>query len=85
MDTWWLKVGEERLVCPVLSSFLPAHWVSLCRFIGSRSKVEFDSIVKMVKGRMESGAVSAVKKGHLMPLVSIGPSGIGGEWQWEVG
>ena len=47
--------------------------------------MEFDAIVKMVKGRVESGAVLAGKKGHLLPLVSIGPSGIRGEWQWEVG
>ncbi len=47
--------------------------------------MQFDAIVKMVKGRMESRAVLAGKKGHLMPLVSIGPSGIGGEFQREVG
>jgi len=44
----------------------------------SRCPRQFDAIVKMVKGRMDSGAVSAGEKGHLLPLVSIGPSGIGG-------
>ena len=39
----------------------------------------------MVRGRENTEAVSAVKKGYLLPLVSVGPSGIGGEWQWEVG
>ena len=56
----------------------------LCRFIGSRSPREFDTIVKMVRGRKSSVAVS-VEGGRKagMPLVSIGPSGIGGEYQWE--
>jgi len=49
----------------------------LCRFIGTRSPRAFDAIVKMVKGRMDSGAVLAGEKGHLLPLVSIGPS-----WDW---
>ena len=31
-------------------------------------------MVKMVKRRVESEAVLAGKKGHLLPLVSIGPS-----------
>ena len=34
-----------------------------CRFIGSREKVEFDAIVKMVKGRAEPGAVLKGKRG----------------------
>ncbi len=79
------SIAETGVWCSLSDGIDPAQWASLCRFIGSRSPREFDSIVKMVKGRVDSGAVFEGEKGHLLPLVSIGPSGIGGEWQWEVG
>jgi len=38
----------------------------------------------MVKGRKDLGVGPVGQKmGVRMPLVSIGPSGIGGEYQWE--
>ncbi len=79
------SIAETGVWCQLNDGIDPAQWASLCRFIGSRSPREFDAIVRMVRGRENTEAVSAVKKGHLLPLVSIGPSGIGGEWQREVG
>ncbi len=77
------SIAETGVWCSLSDGIDPAQWASICRFIGSRCPREFDAIVKMVRGRRESGAVSAGKKGHLLLLVSVGPSGIGGEWQWE--
>ncbi len=66
------SIAETGVWCSLSDGIDPAQWASLCRFVGTGEKVEFDSIVKMVKGRMESGAVLAGEKGHLLPLVSIG-------------
>ncbi|MHC4545985.1 MAG: hypothetical protein ACYTDW_16720 [Planctomycetota bacterium] len=78
------SIAETGVWCSLSEDIDPAQWASLCRFIGTRSTREFDIIVKMVIGRENSAAVSAEKaKDVRMPLVSIGPSGIGGEYQWE--
>ena len=78
------SIAETGVWCKLADGIDPAQWASLCRFIGTRSPREFDAIVKMVKGRKNSGSVSAeTAKDVRMPLVSIGPSGIGGEYQWE--
>ena len=78
------SIAETGVWCKLADGIDPAQWASLCRFIGSRSPREFDAIVKMVKGKKDLGIVPIwQKKGVRMPLVSIGPSGIGGEYQWE--
>ena len=78
------SIAETGVWCSLSEGIDPAQWASLCRFIGSRSPREFDIIVKMVKGGKDSGLVSAEKaKDVRIPLVSIGPSGIGGEYQRE--
>jgi len=58
----------------------------------SRCPRQFDAIVKMVKGRMDSGAVSAGEKGHLLwgkgAFAAIGEYWAFRDWgelQWEVG
>lgn len=77
-------IAETGVWCSLSEGIDPAQWASLCRFIGSRNVGEFDIIVKMVKSRNNSSLVSTERvKDVRMPLVSIGPSGIGGEYQWE--
>ena len=76
------SIAETGVWCRLADGIDPAQWASLCRFIGSRSPREFDAIVRLVKGR-ENTVLIRQKKGVRMPLVSIGPSGIGGEYQWE--
>jgi len=80
------SIAETGVWCTLAKGIDPAQWASLCRFIGSRSPRQFDAIVKMVKGSRNSEVVSvgAVRMVDV-PLVSIGPSGIGGEGQWEMG
>jgi hypothetical protein len=78
------SIAETGVWCKLSDGIDPAQWASLCRFIGSKSPREFDAIVRMVRGRENSNSVSSEKaKDVRMPLVSIGPSGIGGEYQWE--
>ena len=78
------SLAETGVWCKLADGIDPAQWASLCRFIGSKSPREFDAIVRMVRGRENSSSVSSEKaKDVRMPLVSIGPSGIGGEYQWE--
>lgn len=78
------SIAETGVWCKLSECIDPAQWASLCRFIGSRRPREFDAIVRMVRGRENSSSVTSEKaKDVRMPLVSIGPSGIGGEYQWE--
>lgn len=78
------SIAETGVWCKLADGIDPAQWASLCRFIGSRRAREFDAIVRMVRGRENSSSVTSEKaKDVRKPLVSIGPSGIGGEYQWE--
>jgi len=78
------SIAETGVWCKLSDGIDPAQWASLCRFIGSRRPRDFDAIVRMVRGRENSSSVTSEKaKDVRMPLVSIGPSGIGGEYQWE--
>lgn len=78
------SIAETGVWCSLTEGIDPAKWASLCRFIGSRSPRQFDAIVKMVKGKKDSEAVSARADRMIgVPLVSIGPSGIEGEYQRE--
>ena len=78
------SIADTGVWCSLSEGIDPPQWAGLCRFIGSRSPWEFDIIVKMIKSRKNSSSVSTERaKDVRMPLVSIGPSGIGGEYQWE--
>ena len=78
------SIAETGIWCTLSDGIDPAQWASLCRFIGTRSPGAFDAIVNMVRGR-ENSEVGSAGADRMMgvPLVSIGPSGIGGEWQRE--
>ena len=78
------SIAETGVWCSLSDGIDPAQWASVCRLIGTRKPQEFDVIVKMIKGGKNSPSVPAeYGKDVRMPLVSIGPSGIGGEYQWE--
>jgi len=78
------SIAETGVWCSLSEGVDPAQWASLCRFIGSRSPREFDAIVKMVKVGSNFTAVSVERaQDTRAPLVSIGPSGIGGPYQRE--
>ena len=89
-----LGVGEFSVWANVNPELDPGRWAQLCRSIGSMSKGEFSAIVALLqchtslknalKGHMRGkmgiewqGSGSVNRQG--MPIVSLGPSGIGGE------
>ena len=79
------SIAETGVWCSLNEGIDPAEWASLCRFIGNLCPREFGMVVKAVKGRKKSGRVNVGRDRIAgMPLVSIGPSGIGGEYQREV-
>ena len=78
------SIAETGIWCTLSDGIDPAQWANLCRFIGTRSPETFDAIVKVVRGRENTDVGSAGADRMVgVPLVSIGPSGIGGEWQRE--
>ena len=69
------SIAETGVWCSLADGIDPSEWASLCRYIGNLGTREFKEVAKVVKSR-ENVPVG-------MPLVSIGPSGVGGEYQWE--
>jgi hypothetical protein len=78
------SIAETGVWCRLSEGINPVQWAVICRFIGTRSPREFDAIVRMVKGGNVTHSPLAEKsKDVKIPLVSIGPSGIGGPYQNE--
>lgn len=79
------SVAETGVWCTLSEGIDPAQWASICRYIGTRSREEFEHIRTTIlpirhsqkKRRSNSDSLSP------QPLVSIGPSGIGGQFQKE--
>ena len=83
---------EIAVWCKLEPGIDPAQWASLCRFLGRLNPVAFKAISRGLSGtRLLTGARRLV--GDLLdmpeqtadnpPLVSLGPSGVGGEFQRE--
>ena len=77
----------------------PSQWASLCRAIGKLSPREFEKVIALVdahkslknalKGHIKGimgieGQESSQGSRQELPLLSVGPSGVGGEFQREV-
>ena len=83
------SIAETCVWCELSEGIDPAEWASLCRYIGTLSLKEFECVRKSILPK--PGRTKSMLKGichHLdnlveIPLVSIGPSGIGGEYQRE--
>lgn len=83
------SIAETGIWCELSESIDPAEWASLCRYIGTLSLMEFECVRSKVLPK--PGSVKSKLKGICrsfdnlvkIPLVSIGPSGIGGEYQQE--
>jgi len=60
----------------------PADWAYLCRYLGNLEPQQFYRILYQVKGRQKAKFTLNDKAD--IPLVSIGCSGIGGDFQKEV-
>ena len=83
------SIAETCVWCELAEGIYPEEWASLCRYIGTLSLKEFERVRKSILPK--PGSVKSKLKGigHRsgnlvkIPLVSIGPSGIGGEYQSE--
>ncbi len=83
------SIAETCVWCDLSEGIDPAEWASLCRYIGTLSLKEFECVREKILPQPMS--VKSKLKGIChhpdnlvkIPLVSIGPSGIGGEYQRE--
>ncbi|MHB9071724.1 MAG: hypothetical protein ACYC54_15300 [Sedimentisphaerales bacterium] len=71
--------SEMAVWCELNEEIDPAEWAGLCRQIGKLSAAEFERISGMIMPQLKH--LSEVRED--IPLVSIGYSGIGGEYQRE--
>jgi len=79
------SVAETGVWCALSDGIDPAQWARLCRYIGTRKRDEFEHIfdTTMAASQIRKKQHFIPKKESPMPLVSIGPSGIGGHFQTE--
>ncbi|RPJ77086.1 MAG: hypothetical protein EHM20_06640 [Alphaproteobacteria bacterium] len=78
--------SETGVWCELNSEIDPAEWAYVCRFIGKLSQQQFEYVVNTVKSQVREDKTRAERLTgfRAVPLVSIGCSGIGGEYQMEV-
>ena len=89
--------SEIAVCCKLDPGISPAKWAYLCRYIGNLSPQEFSQVssllnphhrslkmalMRHIRGLIELG--DAQSHGEV-PLVSVGCSGIGGDYQREIG
>jgi hypothetical protein len=83
------SIAETGIWCELSEGIDPAEWASLCRYIGTLSLMEFECIRSKIlpkPGSVKSRPTGICHRSDEIveiPLVSIGPSGIGGEYQRE--
>jgi hypothetical protein len=77
-------IAETCVWCELSEGINPAEWANLCRHIGNLRKRDFKLLRKQIlpkpditRNRPKNSALANI------PLVSIGPSGIGGQYQTE--
>jgi hypothetical protein len=83
------SIAETCVWCELSEGIDPGEWASLCRYIGTLTFKEFECVKKKIlpkpaENKSKSQGVSYHSDDSVtIPLVSIGPSGIGGEYQRE--
>jgi hypothetical protein len=79
------SVAETGVWCALSDGIDPAEWAGVCRYIGTRRREEFEHIRDTVMSALHRKNKSRFNSGILSspPLISIGPSGIGGQFQQE--
>lgn len=83
------SIAETCVWCELSEGIDPAQWADLCRYIGNMTHKEFGHVKRKILS--EPTNVKSRQKRILhrsdnfvkIPLVSIGPSGIGGQYQRE--
>jgi hypothetical protein len=83
------SIAETCVWCELSEDIDPAAWANLCRYIGTLSLKEFECVRREILPKPISVRSKPTRTCHRsdsfvkIPLVSIGPSGIGGEYQRE--
>jgi hypothetical protein len=82
------SVAETGVWCNLSEGIDPTQWAMLCRYIGTLTPMEFERVKRKIKTKSNS-TKSKQKclcncKDVITPLISIGPSGIGGQYQSEM-
>ncbi len=83
------SIAETGVWCELSEGIDPAEWANLCRYIGTLSLKEFECVREKILPKPISVTSKPKRICHSsgnfvkIPLVSIGPSGIGGEYQRE--
>jgi hypothetical protein len=84
------SIAETCVWCELAEGIDPGQWASLCRYIGNMTCKEFEAVkrnifsksnnTRTIRGKYTQRRDDNVK----IPLISIGPSGIGGDYQREI-
>ena len=83
------SIAETCVWCQLSEGIDPAEWAALCRYLGTLATEEFGRVRRKIMP--EPDRIGTRMKRRLcrtdtlvrVPLVSIGPSGISGEYQRE--
>lgn len=84
------SIAETCVWCELSEGINPAEWANLCRYIGTLTLKEFECVKNRIISKPDKVKSKSQKIYHRsddsakIPLVSIGPSGIGGEYQREI-
>jgi hypothetical protein len=84
------SIAETCVWCELSEGIDPGEWASLCRYIGSMTVREFKCVKRKILSnhsdiKSRSQKISCHSEDSVkIPIVSIGPSGIGGEYQREM-
>jgi hypothetical protein len=82
------SVAETGVWCTLSEGIDPADWAALCRYIGSLSPEKFQSVRDEIQPHTHTGCENEeyprTSDFTSIPLVSIGPSGLGGRYQREM-
>jgi hypothetical protein len=78
------SIAETGVWCCLSDGIDPAEWANLCRYIGTLNPMAFEQLKnKIVPITTRSMRNYRTEVSVDMPLVSIGPSGLGGQYQVE--
>ena len=79
------SIAETGVWCALTEGINPAQWAQICRHIGTRRPEEFERVRKTVMSDSRLRKKPNPRSQYISktPLVSIGPSGIGGQFQQE--
>lgn len=83
-------IGAIGVWCPLDDGVNPSDWAQLCRFLGTLGEEQFNRVKRMLLKGAEviqdlESEDSRPKRWDMVPLLSVGPSGLNGDFQREIG